>query len=450
MQRRPRRRWQIQRPLAIVAATVPLLAGCVSYERRAIDIPGHHAAFLARSLAGAPSTAGEHEPLSLDDGCSLREAEAIALLFRPELRVARAALGVADARLDGAGHWDDPVLEADIARILANAIEPWEFANSIRFTLPISGRLDAERERLGAEREAELLRVQASEWNTRLDVRSAFASFVSDARRQSELADDVARVDATVRIVDRMEASGEMSRLQARLFRIELETRRDALRSAEAQARTSELALRSLLGAPPGLALAFDRTLPSAERRPADALRAIPPSEWPAVAAANAEYEVAERALALAVREQYPDLTVGPGYGREGGDDRLLLGLSLPLPILGARQAAVAVREAERTRAGELLRAQIERTTLDLEVAMERWSAARDRAARFRTELAPLVEAQLEDAKRVADLGEIDALVLLETLSRRADVRLAQIEAERDEAIAAIAIDRLVGPRSTP
>lgn len=426
-----------------------VLAGCASYERRAIDIPGHHAAFLTRSLADAP-TSNPNEPFSPDDGCSMREAEAIALLFRPELRVARANLSVSDAKLDATGHWDDPVLEADVARILENIAEPWEFANSIRFTLPISGRLSAERVRVGAEREAELLRVQEIEWSTRLDVRSAFVTFVSHLRRQRELADDVARVDATVEIVDRMEASGEMSRLQSRLFRIELETRRDALRLAEAQTRGSELALRSLLGVPPAMALAFDDALPSAERGSIGELRAIPPSMWPRVAAASAEYEIAERALALAVREQYPDLTIGPGYGRESGQDRVLLGLSVPLPIAGGRQSAVAVREAERTRAGESLRAEIERTALALEEALASWSAARERADRFRNELAPLVEAQLEDAKRVADLGEIDALVLLETLSRRADVRLALIEAERDEAAAAIAIDRLVGPRSSP
>ena len=62
------------------------------------------------------------------------------------------------------------------------------------------------------------------------------------------------------------------------------------------------------------------------------------------------------------------------------------------------------------------------------------------------TEVLPLVEAQLEDARRTAELGEVDVLVLLESLRRQADARRRAIEARLDETRALIDCLELTGP----
>ena len=41
------------------------------------------------------------------------------------------------------------------------------------------------------------------------------------------------------------------------------------------------------------------------------------------LAVRRAEYQVAEESLRLEIREQYPDITLGTGFGSEDGDDRL-------------------------------------------------------------------------------------------------------------------------------
>jgi cobalt-zinc-cadmium efflux system outer membrane protein len=291
--------------------------------------------------------------------------------------------------------------------------------------------------------------VQALEWETRLAVREAFADLVAARRRRSELTDDIRRVETVVEIVDRLEQSGELSRIQSRLFRIESATRRDLLRGAELAERDGEIALHTLLGLPARATLACAEAFPNAARPDDATLRSRFPTGAPAIDVARAEYEVHERSLALAVRAQYPDLALSPGLSREGGEgvsNRVLLGLSLPIPILNGNAQAIAEATAARGAAEARLTTLLERLSNDLERALARRATAIERRDRFVAELVPLVEAQLEDARRIAELGEIDALVLLETLSRRADVRLALIDAEREAVAAAVALDRIIGP----
>ncbi len=76
-----------------------------------------------------------------------------------------------------------------------------------------------------------------------------------------------------------------------------------------------------------------------------------------------AEYEVAERTFELEIRKQYPDLQIGPGYGLEDGQDQVLMGLSLPLPVLNANRQAIARAEANRSVARASVEAALERLT---------------------------------------------------------------------------------------
>lgn len=439
------------RPLrhALACAAPIVLASCAQYERRPVDTARDQALFLARTpesvLAAAPAPHA-HAPFDLSDGCSLREAEAIALVMNPSLRVARAKLGVLEATAAESGRWSDPTIAADVTRVLDAVAEPWKLATSISFTLPISGRLAAERERAGAERDAEVLRVHAAEWTIRISVRRAWNERTAASLRRRELADAIRREDEMAAIAARLESAGEIGRIESRLFRIDAAAKREQLLAAEAAHADLEFELRSILGLPPRAAIAFDEELPPERGESADSLRAGLLDGNPDIAVARAEHEIAERRLALEIRRQYPDLTVGPGYGREEGADQFLLGLSLPLPILNANRQAIAEADASRTLAATALTALIEERTTDLERSIERHDAALRRQRLVADEILPLVDAQFEDARRVAELGEIDTLLLLETLGRRSDARLSLIDAQRDAVATALAIDLLLGP----
>jgi cobalt-zinc-cadmium efflux system outer membrane protein len=432
--------------LALAAAAPLVLSACTPYQRRDVDVAAHAELFRQRTAASVAIAADPNAPFDLADGCSLREAEAIALVLNPGLRVGRAKLGVAEATAAESGRWSDPVLAADVTRVLESVAEPWKLAVSVGITLPLSGRLDAERRHDDAARDAELLRVHAAEWSTRIAVRRAWVERITAERRRAEIADAIGRVDGVARIAARLEELGEIGRIEARLFRIDIAVRRERLIGAEAALADADLTLRALLGLPAAAGIDFVGDLPEANVGDDSHVRERLVTGSTEIAIARADYEVAERTLALEVRKQYPDLTIGPGYGREDGNNQFLLGLSLPLPILNANRQAIATANAGRDLASTALTSLIEEQILHLERAIVRHNAALRRLQLFGDEVMPLAHSQFEDAKRVADLGEVDTLVLLESLTRRSDAQLALLDAQRDAALAALDIDLLVGP----
>ena len=124
----------------------------------------------------------------------------------------------------------------------------------------------------------------------------------------------------------------------------------------------------------------------------------------------------------------------------------MLLGVSVPRPILNANRRGIAEARARREVARGEAEAAVERLIGELHVAdAQRRAAGRQRELMER-EIIPMVDAQYEDARRVAQLGEVNTLVLVESLSRQQDTKMKLIEARREEALAAIRMHEIVGP----
>lgn len=267
--------------------------------------------------------------------------------------------------------------------------------------------------------------------------------------------DFLTRVDQVLAVVNKMEQAGEIARTEARLFRIEKASRASDLALLTSGAARAELELRRLMGLAPDAPLRFHPQLqpqlhlkladPSAPSHPAALERTSL-----AIQVATAEYRAAEHTLELEVRKQYPDLHLSPGYGREDGQDQLLLGLSLPLPILNANRRAIAEARAQRELARAAAETTLEQTIAAVRAAELRLAAAETHRRTLENEIVPLVDAQYDDARQVARLGEVNTLVLLESLKRQHEAKLALVAAARDEALAAVDLDELRGPPPTP
>lgn len=444
-------------------ALLPLAAaGCQQYQPSPIDREAHRAAFLARTPE-SPEVASFAASLDARpipgqalydpaDGVSCAEAELIALVFNADLRLARLRAGVTRAGAEHAGLWDDPGLKVDITRIIQGTPEPWKVFSAVELTLPISGRLRIEKQRASLEHAADLARIAQAEWHTRMEVRRAWTRWTALQFQLAAGREFLERVDQVLGIVDKMEQAGEMARTEARLFRIEKATNAAGLRQLESHARDAELRLRQLLGLSPEAPARFVAAGIGPDAPPQPTVRngegaAAPDTTGnPRLLVAAAEYEVAEKSLELEVRRQYPDLHIGPGYGFEDGQDQLLLGLSLPLPVLNANRRGIAEAVARR----EVARAEIETMTelllADLHAARVRLEASAMQRRTLESEIVPLVDAQYADAREVARLGEVNTLVLLESLTRQHDAKVRLIDARRDEALAAIDLDELSGP----
>jgi len=443
--------FQYSLPLFLIAAS-----GCVSYSPKPVNMDSVRRAFAERAvtppLATVNTAAGP--PFDLADGLSVSEAEGLALVFNTDLRAARAIAGVSLANAENAGRWADPTFGVDLTRILASVDEPWELGIPVGLTLPISGRLRAEKKLAGAEHDAELVRVFADEWSTRIRVRVLWARWAAATDRAQSLRDFVGRYSEVSTVIDALESSGEMPRTEARLFRLDDVTRRAELVAAEAGIEAARLEILATIGLPPvsGIVMVHESLVAATNTTTSGSASGLDRAfaQNTSLAVARAEYEVSERRLATEVRAQYPDLTLTGGYGNEDGNDRIITGVGTVLPLWNRNRQGVARASAMREAASIRLEAAAERLEGEYAAAIAAASAADRERDLIEGGLLPLVEQQVTDIRAVTRLGEVNALVLLETLSRRLEADLSRARAKEAAAIGQLRVIEIEGPPTEP
>src|SRR5690606_721768 len=156
----------------------------------------------------------------------------------------------------------------------------------------------------------------------------------------------------------------------------------------------------------------------------------------------RAEYRLAEETLRVEIRKQYPDLTIGAGYGNED-DDRLLLGFALPIPVLNANQSGVASARAARDMARARAETEFERLARELALEIEKQRIVRAQREAFEKNLIPLLDEQVKEIETLMDLGEVDTLMLLDSLSRRYEAKSRLLDLHMEQSLAAIEVHRL-------
>lgn len=444
-----------------VAMIVP---ACQSYAPRPISESEARERFLARAASaesleafraslegGAPPDGGVDAasasglPATLDarDGLSLGEAELVATVFNPAVRRARLAAAVASAGAANAGLLDDPSIGVDLTRLLEGGGDAWEALGSVSFSVPLSDRLALDEALARGELASELARVVGATFDARLAVRRAWVECATVEAQGRSLDLFIGRLDEVLELVDLLESRGEISRVEARIFRVEeASARAQAVRVAADLVRAGR-SLRRAMGLPPDAPLDIAPTFAASEF--GEEFREI--AAWrspPSLGVLEANLVAAERALELEVERQYPDLVVGPGYGTQDGDRQFVLGLGLRLPIFNANRRAIAEAEASRELARVSFATAVEALEADRADALTDRQAAAAQRALVEQAVLPLVEAQDADVRRLFTLGaEIDALVLLDGVSRQNDARLSLVAARRAEALATIRLMEL-------
>jgi cobalt-zinc-cadmium efflux system outer membrane protein len=444
------------RILIVITAAVALAHGCQSPPPAPIDAAEQLDAFKRRpDAARGIATTGrvlDLEPTSIEpsDGLSLREAEWIALVFNPSLRVARAEAGVTAARAEHAGLWPDPSIGLQFSRLIDAADNPNELFGLLWFTIPVSGRLEAEVAVRGEEHRAALAEVQSLEWSTLCDLRAAWARWstaagtLEGASSQRAL---LARADAAAAALVDLGEAGQADAAMQRATVALAQADHAQLVTDEADAAATIL---RLIGLPrPGISLQSGAPIGPAPRiscSDTDELERRVLDESPSIRAALVRYAVAEARLVLEVRRQYPDLQVGPGFGQQDGFEQFQLGLNIPVPILNANRGGIAEAKAQR----ELARAEVEAlvtiATAEASEACRRLSSARERRASLEASLLPSLDLQSDRLERLVALGEVDPLQAATLASHALSARVRWQRATLDESLAAIELSRIVGP----
>lgn len=434
-------------------------AACQTYEPAPVDLPAHAQAFAAR-LPDPEAVRAFAERLAiadpagaafdLADGLALGEARFVALLTNPSLRAVRAEAGVAAAMAEFAGRWADPQLSGSFFYVLESMYRnPWFAGGYIAQTLPITGLPGLEQALASSQHASALLAVRTAEANVLNDLERAWAQLWAATQRCQVLDDLVQRLGELERTAASLAATNVLTRLEARVF-VLAGVRATAERTAaRAEAEVAGLRVRELLGLPPELALVFVPSVELADRvAPADQLAGL--QHGPLVASAQQAHAVAERELQLAVRRQWPELWIQPGWQEEDAQPRPAFGFALPIPLWNGNVQEIAAERARRTVAAERLMLQLETATHALAQASVRHRAAAAQRQLLERDLLPRVAEQLADGKRLAELGQLDTLLLLDAVTRASEAQLALVHATLAEAEAVVARNSLFWPSLVP
>lgn len=431
-----------------------MLAGCQRYQSRPLDLAAHQDAWLARTPGDEPvrafaerlAKAGESTTMfDLSDGLSLAEGEIVALVFNPDLRLARLQAGIVSATAEHAGLWQDPQFGVDFLTVIESAANPLLVTPGMSFTIPISGRLEAEKARADAALAAELTRVAEQEWQLRIEVRRAWFRWSAVKLQADKTERLLASIESLVASITRLAETGEIVRTEAALFAIEQVSQQQALLMFRGQAAEREQELRMLLGLSPDTPLEFLPTL-ALHDDPKDMTSASATKRSLLLSRLRDEYKASEQALRREVREQYPDLTIGPLAEFDRGSTLLGFSLSLPIPILNANKQGIAEAHAKRELARAAFETAYERLVGSLAATRVRLNTLRQQREIFEEDMVPLVDRQIADAGNLLQLGEGSSLVLLESVTRVGQTQIALVDARLGESLAMVALAELVGP----
>jgi outer membrane protein TolC len=428
-----------------------VLASCQTFQRSPLNLPAHIAEWRARSVSSekvvtfaerlqdSPAGASSFNP---SNGISPGEGETIALVYNPDLRLARAQVGVAKATAEFAGLWADPEFSLDVLRITEGVPDPWVVGSALSLTLPVSGRLQAEKGRAEAEVFAELERVAEEEWKVVRDLRNAWSSWSADRLRLEQTREVVSALEAIVDSTSKLAELGEIPKTEASLFAIEQASRRAELEQLGGEVAAGEQEIRALLGLSPSAPLRLESVL--ATRDVVIGNESLAKGN-PTLRRLSREYEVSERTLLREIRKQYPDLTVGPQAESDEGQSRIGFIGAIPLPILNSNKGGIATARAEREVARAAYETEYEHKVGELAVLRARFDSVQVQRNSVAQDLIPLVDRQVEDARTLLGLGEGGSLVLLESLTRTHEAKLKIINLQHQDSTVRNEIRFLLG-----
>lgn len=274
-------------------------------------------------------------------------------------------------------------------------------------------------------------------WRTRQDMRMA-QSHLADARSVAAAAKDLLdRRLALEAALQQRVAAGEEARDG-------LDTAR--LASLQAQATLTQ-AQGEEQAALVELAHALDTDTASVAALPAPASPQVGDGDEamlyarPDILTAVADYDLSESQVRLAVAEQYPGLTVSPGYTWERGVVKLPLNLSLALPPLDGNRAHIDAAQAARLAAGKALEATVKTDLAAVAQARAQWRSAESLAQQISAHDVPLADRMADRAAAALRHGEVDRVTLMQAQIAAQETHLALLKARTSVHQARLALE---------
>lgn len=423
---------------AFLAAT-----SCVPIAQAQIQAPE---ANIASRQESAQPIASASTPQNIAN-LTLDQALNSAGVASPNVRAAEADVEAAAAGREVARLRPNPAVSLDADNVAGTGdygrFNALEVTAALALPIELGGKRSARLYAADAEQRRAAIASAVAMADLRLNVVQGYTEAVAAeqrfavAQRQLRIASDAART-AEVRVEAGRASPLEVERANVERINAEIE-----MENASRLANVARYSLARLIGTPvdSGLDVAWfrridDRVGPAGALDYQDSL---------ALAAAEADVDIADANVRLARSQRLGDLQVSAGARRlfETRDTAMLVGVSMPLPLFNRGTAAVAQASAQRQRAQWQKRAAL----LQAEQAIARAQADVANAARAAIAANGPALAAAEEAARIARIGYAEGkfgqLELLDAERQLAATRSAAIDATAAYHIATAQFERL-------
>jgi outer membrane protein TolC len=423
------------------------------FEARRLDSPDLLQFLEKNGNPARPPKAWDLEALTL-----------VALYYHPDLDVARAQWGAAQAGRITAGERPNPTLSLLMgynSTTPASEMTPWIPETSLEIPIETAGKRGYRIAQAQNLSEAARLNILSTAWDVRSRLRQAFLDLYGAQETETLLAAQQAVQTENVRILEAQLAVGEAAPFDVTQARLALANSKLALNDAAKQKAQARIRLAGALGLPvealEGIDLSFDGWLQPRLDLPTIEMRRRALLSRADILASLSEYAGADAALRLEIAKQYPDLNLGPAFQMDQTDAKWTLGLSFILPLLSRNKGPIAEAEARRTEAAARFLALQAKTIGDIENAAASCQAAGGkiktaedlRQGLLKQEAAAKARYELGDISKLEWLGLRIELAASELARLDALVKAQQAAGELEDALRS-PLDQIDGILRTP
>lgn len=417
-----------------------LLTGCATFRPETISPAEMGSAFEKRTLDAAGLREFLEENLKHDispwpprswDFVMLTLA---ALYYHPDMEIARARWGVAEAEVVTAGGRPNPamsLLGQHHSATGGGTLSPWTAGMSLDIPVETAGKRGYRIEKAKHLSEAARLNISETTWRVRSRLRKSLLTLYSFTDREKFLKDQLAIQQRIAGIFEQRLAVGESSLFELARSRLDLDKTRLLLSEMQKQKAEARASLANALGLPEkaltGIRIFFDSFEKIPETIDVRDIRRAALLGRPDILASISEYEASQSALRLEIAKQYPDIHLGPGYEWDQGDNKWSLGFSVELPVFNRNKGPIGEAKARRKESASRFAALQAKIIGEIDGSDAAYVEV-VRKLKVADSLVSTERSRLQIIQRRFDMGESDRLALEEAKMEYSAAEIARFD----------------------
>ncbi len=429
----------IECEIITIFTLVLLLAGCAAYQPKPLSSSQAASAFEARTLESPDlkkfieASLGREVTPWPPQAWDFHLLSLAAYYYHPELDVARARWGVAQAGVITAGQRPNPSIgfTPQYSVNPPSGDSPWILDLVLQIPIETAGKRGYRIAQARDLSEAARLNISTVAWQVRSRLRTSLLNFYAANQSELLLKKELAVQDEFVKVTGKRLEVGEVSQPDVTLARLALDQIRLSLSETQRLQAEALVRVAEALGLPPAalreIEISFALFDNLAELPVPDVQRQALLNRKD-ILTALAAYAAAQSALQLEIAKQYPDIRLGPTYIFDQGQNKWGLGLLAILPVFNQNQGPIAEAEARRAEAEAHFHSLQSQVIGEIGRGLAGYRAAIEKLKVADSVLSDK-EKQQQSVQAMFNAGESDRLALLGARLELVSITLARLDA---------------------